>query len=197
VFIVSVTIDPRSTARDPLPRDPPVLTPTLVLSLRVPLCDRQWIDGSLADQLRRRHIHRRLDWTPWFDRGLRSASDHHDRMRAFININSDLYQDRGGIIHIARGLNFNIVLGRPCCFSIQRIRIRCCRFLECRFDDCFGGIVRNCVYNNPVKFRRIPMEESPAIYDIPDPCQVRTGIWTSLGRRVQRLARTSFGRSNR
>jgi hypothetical protein len=40
------------------------------------------------------------------------------------------------------------------------------------------------------------MEESPAIYDIPDPCQIWTGIWTSLGRRVQRLARTSFGRSN-
>ena len=35
---------------------------------------------------------------------------------AFININSDLYQDHGGIIHGARGLNVNIALGRPCCF---------------------------------------------------------------------------------
>ena len=32
------------------------------------------------------------------------------------NINSDLYQDHGGIIHGARGLNVNIALGRPCCF---------------------------------------------------------------------------------
>ena len=37
-------------------------------------------------------------------------------MRDFININSNLYQDHGGIIHGARGLNFNIALGRPCCF---------------------------------------------------------------------------------
>jgi hypothetical protein len=45
------------------------------------------------------------------------SSDHHVRMRAFININSDLYQDHGGIIHGARGLNVNIALERPCCFS--------------------------------------------------------------------------------
>ena len=36
-----VTISLRRTGRDPPTRDPPVLTPTLVLSLRVTLCDRQ------------------------------------------------------------------------------------------------------------------------------------------------------------
>ena len=52
-------------------------------------------------------------------------------------------------------------------------------------------------YNNPEKFRRVPMEESLAIHDIPEPCQIWTGIWMSLGRGVQLLARMSFGRSNR
>ena len=47
------------------------------------------------------------------------------------------------------------------------------------------------------KFRRVPMEESPTIYDIPEPCQIWTGIWTSLGRGLQSPARRSFGRSNR
>ena len=37
-------------------------------------------------------------------------------MRAIINTNSDLYQDHGGIVQGARGLNVNIALGRPCCF---------------------------------------------------------------------------------
>ena len=47
------------------------------------------------------------------------CSDHHVRTRAFININSDLYHDHGGITHGARGLNVNIALGRPCCFFGQ------------------------------------------------------------------------------
>ena len=112
------------------------------------------------------------------------------------NINSDLYQDHGGIIHGARGLNVNIALKRPCCFSGQRTCIRRHRLLKCRFNDRFIGIVRNRVYNNPEKCRRVLMEESSTIYDIPEPCQIWTGIWTSLGRGVQLLARTSFGRSN-
>ena len=37
----------------------------MVLSLRVPLCDRQMVNGSPIDQLRRRHLLRRLDWSPW------------------------------------------------------------------------------------------------------------------------------------
>ena len=41
------------------------------------------------------------------------------------------------------------------------------------------------------------MEESLAIHDIPEPCQIWMGIWMSLGRGVQLLARTFFGRSNR
>ena len=61
------------------------------------------INGSTAGQLRRRLVRHQLDWSPWFDRGLRPTSDRHVRMRAFININSDLYQDHGGIIHGARG----------------------------------------------------------------------------------------------
>ena len=113
------------------------------------------------------------------------------------NINSDLYQDHGGIIYGARGLNVNIALKRPCCFFGQRTRICRHHLLEYLFDDRFGGILRNRVYNNLGKFRRVPMEESLAIHDIPEPCQIWTGIWTSLGRGVQLLARTSFGRSNR
>ena len=113
------------------------------------------------------------------------------------NINSDLYQDHGGIIYRARGLNVNIALKRPCYFSGQRTRICHHHLLEYRFDDHFGGIVRNWVYNNPGKFCRVPMEESLAIRDIPEPCQIWMGIWMSLGRGVQLLARTSFGRSNR
>ena len=57
--------------------------------------------------------------------------------------------------------------------------------------------MRNRVYNNPGKFRRVPMEESLSIYDIPEPCQIRTGIWMSLGCGLQSPARRSFGRSNR
>ena len=142
----------------------------------------QRINGSPADQLRRRHLRCRLDWSPWLDRGPCSISDHHVRTRAFININFDLYQDHGGIIHGARGLNVNIALGRPCCFSKQQTCIRCHHLLEHRFDDPFGGIVQNWVCNSHAKFRRVPMEESPTIYDIPEPCQIWTGIWTSLGR---------------
>src|SRR3954462_5851997 len=129
----------------PPTRDPPVLTPTLVLSLRVPLCDRQkdrWLAcGSTATSasssparlvtLVRQRIVPRVRIT-MFGRGPSS------------NINSDLYQDHGGIIHEARGLNVNIALKRPCCFSEQRTCI-CCHhlLLEYCFDDRFGGIVRN------------------------------------------------------
>ena len=35
------------------------------------------------------------------------------------NINSGLYQDHGGIIYGARGLNVNIALKRPCCFFLD------------------------------------------------------------------------------
>ena len=63
--------------------------------------------------------------------------------RASININSDPYQDNGEIIPGARGLNVNIALGRPCCFSQQQTCIRCHHLLEHRFDDSFGGIERN------------------------------------------------------
>ena len=155
------------------------------------------IDGSSAGQLRCRHLRRRLDWSPWLDRGPCSISDRHVRTGAFFNINSDLYHDHRGVIHGARGLNVNIALGRPCCFYGQRTCIRRHHLLERRFDDCFSGIVRNYVYNSHAKFRRVPMEESPTIYDIPEPCQIWTGIWTSLGRGLQSPARRSFGRSNR
>ena len=101
----------------PPTRDPPVLTPTLVLSLRVPLCDRQkdrWLAGrSTATStssspaqlvtLVRPGTVPRIQIT-MFGRGPSS------------NINSDLYQDHGGIIYGARGLNINIALKRPCCF---------------------------------------------------------------------------------
>ena len=79
------------------------------------------IDCSPADQLRLRHLRHQLDWSPWFDQGLHPTSDLHVRMRAFININSDLYQDHGGIIQGARGLNINIALGRPCCFLDNKL----------------------------------------------------------------------------
>ena len=154
------------------------------------------INGSTADQLRRRLLRHRLGRSPWLVRGLSPTSDRHVPMRALININSDLYQDHGGIIQGARGLNDNISLGRPCCFSGQRTRIRRHRLLECWFDDCFGEIVRNYIYNSHAKFRRVPMEEFPTIYDIPEPCQIWSGIWTSLGRGLQSPARWSFGRSN-
>ena len=111
------------------------------------------INGSPAGQLRRRHLRRRLDWSPWLDRGPCSISDRLVRTGAFINITSDLYQDHGGIIHGARGLNVNIALRRPCCLSGHQICIRRHRLLERRFNDLFGGIVRNRVYNNPGKFR--------------------------------------------
>ena len=67
----------------------------------------------------------------------------HVRTMTYININSDLSQDHGGIIHGARGLNVNIALERPCCFSGQQTCIRRHRLLECRSNDCFRGIVRN------------------------------------------------------
>src|SRR3954469_7678490 len=128
----------------PPTRDPPVLTPTLVLSLRVPLYDRQkdrWLayrstatsasssPARLVTLVRPRIVpHVRITM---FERGPSS------------NINSDLYQDHGGIIHGARGLNVNIALKRPCCLSGQRTRIFCHHLLEYRFDDRFGRIVRN------------------------------------------------------
>ena len=152
--------------------------------------------ARLEIKLRRRHLHHRLDWSPWLDQGLCPTSNYHVRMRAFNNINSDLYQDHGGIIHGARGLNVNIALGRLCYLSGQQTRIRHHRLLECCFNDRFSGILWNRVYNNPRKFRRVTMKESLAIHDIPEPCQIWTRIWTSLGRRVQLPARTSFGRSN-
>src|SRR3954469_24377642 len=128
----------------PPTRDPPVLTPTLVFSLRVPLCDRQkdrWLacrstatsassSPTRLVTLVRPGIAPRIRIT-MFGRGPSS------------NINSDLYQDHGGIIHGARGLNVNIALKRPGCFSGQQTCIRCHRPLEHRFDDPFGGIVRN------------------------------------------------------
>ena len=79
------------------------------------------INGSTADQLRRRLLRHRLDWSTWPDRGLCPTFDHHVWRRVFININSDLYQDHGGIIQGARGPNVNIALGRPCCFSGQEL----------------------------------------------------------------------------
>ena len=174
------------------------MTPTLVLSLRVPLCDRQkdrWLacrstatSASLSPvrlvTLVRPRIAPRVRIT-MFGRGPSS------------NINSDLYQDHGGIIYGARGLNVNIALKRPCCFSGQQTRICRHHLLEYRFEDRFGGIVRNCVYNNPVKFRRVQMEESLAIHGISEPCRIWMGIRTSLERGVQHIAQTSFGRSNR
>ena len=52
--------------------------------MRVPLFVRQKVDGSPADQLRLRHLRHQLDWSPWFDQGLRPTSDRHVRTRAFI-----------------------------------------------------------------------------------------------------------------
>ena len=46
------------------------------------------INGSTADQLRRRLLRHRLGWSPWPDQGLCPTSDHHLRTRAFVNINS-------------------------------------------------------------------------------------------------------------
>ena len=82
------------------------------------------INGSTAGQLRRWLLRHQLDWSPWLDRGLHPTSDRHVRMKAFINTNSDLYQDHGGVINGARGLNVNIALRRPCCFSGQQTCIR-------------------------------------------------------------------------
>ena len=155
------------------------------------------VNGSPADQLRRRRLRRRLDWSPWLDRGLGPTSNHHVRTRAFININSYLYQDHGGIIHGARGPNVNIALGRPCCFSRQQTCVRRHCLLKCLFNDRFGGVVRNLVYNNPGKFLEFRWRNLWQSMILPEPCQIWTGIWTSLGRGVQHLARTSFGRSNR
>ena len=101
------------------------------------------INGSAAGQLRRRLLRHQLDWSPWLDLRLRPTSDRHVRMRAFININSDLDHDHIGIIHGAQGLNVNIALGRPCCFSGQQTRIRRHRLLECRLNHYFGGIMQN------------------------------------------------------
>ena len=106
----------------PPTRDPPVLTPTLVLSLRVPLCDRQkdrWLacrstatsapsSPARLVTLVRPRIAPRVRIT-MFGRGPSS------------NINSDLYQDHGGIIYGARGLNVNIALKRPCCFLDSKL----------------------------------------------------------------------------
>ena len=147
-------------------RDMPVLTPTMVLSLRVPLCGRQkdrWLVCRLTTTSTSSSPAR---LAPWLNRGLCPASDHHIRTRASININSDPYHDHGEIILGGRGLNVNIALGRPRYFFGQRMRILRHRLLEYRFNDRFSGIVRNRVYNNPGKFRRAPMEESLTIYDI-------------------------------
>ena len=111
------------------------------------------IDGSSAGQLRCRHLRRRLDWSPWLGWVPCSISDRHVRMRAFININSDLYQDHGGIIHGARGLNVNIALERPCCFSEQQSCIRCHHLLERRFDDPLRGIESTTTMQNFVESR--------------------------------------------
>ena len=94
----------------PPTRDLPVLTPTMVLSLRVSLCDRQWINDWFVDQLQRRRLHCRLDWSPRLGRGPGSSSDRQDRKYVLVIINSDLYQDHGGIIYGAQGLNVNIAL---------------------------------------------------------------------------------------
>ena len=55
-------------------------------------------------------------------------------------------------------------------FFGQQTCVRRHHLLKCLFNDSFGGIMQNLVYNNPGKFRRVPMEESLAIHDIPEPC---------------------------
>ena len=101
----------------PPTRAPPVLTPTLVLSLRVPLCDRQK-DRLLAC---RSTVTSASSSPVRLATLVRSRIAPHVRTTMFgrrpsSNINSDLYQDHGGIIYGARGLNVNIALKRPCCF---------------------------------------------------------------------------------
>ena len=156
------------------------------------------IDGSPADQLRLRHPRHQLDWSPWFDQELRPVfgspcSDeglHQHQLRSL----SRSWRNRPW----SSGAQRQHCPRATVLFSSeQQTCIRCHHLLEYRFDDRFGGIVRNWFYNNPGKFRRVPMKESLAIHDIPEPCQIWMGIWMSLGRGVQLLPWTSFGRSNR
>ena len=126
------------------------------------------INGSAAGQLRRRLLHHQLDWSPWLDRGLRPTSDHHVRMKAFINTNSDLYQDHGRVIHGARRLNVNIALRRPCCFSGQQTCIRRHRLLRWNYAELIlQQPCKNFVEfrwgnpRSPVESGRIPIYRSP------------------------------------
>ena len=56
------------------------------------------------------------------------------------------------------------------------------------------GIKCTTTMPNFVEFRWRNLRQSMII---PEPYQIWTGIWTSLGRGIQSLARRSFGRSNR
>ena len=103
-------------------RDPPVLTPTLVLSVKAcwqsPWCDghsdRLGCDLCIGAELygRCRHLCRRLDWSPRLVRGPCSTSDHQDQTDTFIIISSNLNRDHGKVIHGAWGLIVNIALVR-------------------------------------------------------------------------------------
>ena len=156
------------------------------------------INGSTTSQLRRRLLRHQLDWSPWFDQELCPVFGspcpdeglHQTSTPISIKITEESSMELGGSTS-------TLPSGDRRCFFGQRTCIRRHRLLKCRFNDCFGGIVRNWVYNNPGKFRQVPMEESLAIRDIPEPCQIWTRIWTSVGRGLQSPARRSFGRSNR
>ena len=79
------------------------------------------INVSTVGQLRRRFLCHQLDWSPWLDQGLCPTSDLHVRMRAFVNINSNLYQDHGGVIHGARGLKSTLPSGDRAVFLDSKL----------------------------------------------------------------------------
>ena len=74
-----------------------------MLSLRVPLCVRQKVDGSPTDQLRLWRLHHQLDWSPWFDQGapyLRSScldgGLHQHQLRSLSKIMEEPSREPGG-----------------------------------------------------------------------------------------------------
>ena len=79
------------------------------------------INGSTAGQLRCRFPRHQLDWSPWLDQELRPTSDRQVRMRAFININCDLYQEHGEVIHGARGSTSTLPLGDRAVFPNSKL----------------------------------------------------------------------------
>ena len=129
------------------------------------------IDGSPADQLRLRHLRHRLGRSPWLDRGLCPASDHHVQTRVFINTNSDLYQDHGGIVHEARGSTLTLPSGDHAVFPNSKLvsatttsssialtiplvklcEIECTTTMQNFVDFRWRNLQQSTIYRSPVK----------------------------------------------